>query len=59
MSGYAEGILVLLSINVVLGYAAFLPMAAGQLNLGVGPRFLAGTGLTRRADGGQRHKGRE
>jgi branched-chain amino acid transport system permease protein len=35
MSGYAEGVLVLLSINVVLGYAAFLPMAAGQLNLGV------------------------
>jgi branched-chain amino acid transport system permease protein len=35
MSGYAEGVLVLLSINVVLAYAAFLPMAAGQLNLGV------------------------
>jgi branched-chain amino acid transport system permease protein len=35
MGGYAEGVLVLLAINVVLAYAAFLPMAAGQLNLGV------------------------
>lgn len=35
MSGYTEGILVLLAINVVFAYAAFLPMAAGQLNLGV------------------------
>jgi branched-chain amino acid transport system permease protein len=35
MSGYAEGVLVLLAINVTLAYAAFLPMAAGQLNLGV------------------------
>lgn len=35
MSGYAEGILVLLAINIVFAYAAFLPMAAGQLNLGV------------------------
>jgi branched-chain amino acid transport system permease protein len=35
MSGYVEGMLVLLAINVVLAYAAFLPMAAGQLNLGV------------------------
>ena len=35
MSGYAEGILILLAINVVYAYAAFLPMAAGQLNLGV------------------------
>ena len=30
-----EGILVLLAINVVFAYAAFLPIAAGQLNLGV------------------------
>jgi hypothetical protein len=30
MSGYAEGVLVLLAINVVLAYAAFLPMAAGR-----------------------------
>lgn len=35
MSGYLEGILVLLSINVVLAYGAFLPMSAGQLNLGI------------------------
>jgi branched-chain amino acid transport system permease protein len=35
MSGYAEGILVLLAINVVYAYGAFLPIAAGQLNLGV------------------------
>ena len=35
MSGYLEGILVLLAINVVYAYGAFLPMAAGQLNLGV------------------------
>jgi branched-chain amino acid transport system permease protein len=35
MSGYQEGVLVLLAINVVFAYAAFLPMAAGQLNLGV------------------------
>jgi len=35
VSGYLEGVLVLLSINIVLAYAAYLPMAAGQLNLGV------------------------
>ncbi len=35
MSGYLESLLVLLAINVILAYAAFLPMAAGQLNLGV------------------------
>ena len=35
MSGYLEGVLVLLSINVVLAYGAFLPISAGQLNLGV------------------------
>jgi branched-chain amino acid transport system permease protein len=35
MSGYVEGALVLLAINVTLAYASFLPMAAGQLNLGV------------------------
>jgi branched-chain amino acid transport system permease protein len=35
VSGYLEGVLVLLAINVVLAYAAYLPMAAGQLNLGV------------------------
>jgi branched-chain amino acid transport system permease protein len=35
MSGYAEGLLVIIAINVVSAYAAFLPLAAGQLNLGV------------------------
>jgi branched-chain amino acid transport system permease protein len=35
MSGYLEGILGLLAINVVFAYGAFLPIAAGQLNLGV------------------------
>lgn len=35
MSGYWTGILVILSINVIAAYAAFLPVAAGQLNLGV------------------------
>jgi branched-chain amino acid transport system permease protein len=35
MSGYVEGILVLLAINTVLAYGAFLPIAAGQLNLGI------------------------
>ena len=35
MTGYVEGILVLLAINIVFAYGAFLPIAAGQLNLGV------------------------
>ncbi len=35
MSGYLEGVLVLLAINIVYAYAAFLPIAAGQLNLGI------------------------
>ena len=35
MSGYLESVLVLPAINPILAYAAFLPMAAGQLNLGV------------------------
>jgi branched-chain amino acid transport system permease protein len=36
MSGYFEGVLVLLAVNVVFAYGAFLPLAAGQLNLGLG-----------------------
>jgi branched-chain amino acid transport system permease protein len=36
MSGYYEGILVLLAINIVFAYGAYLPLAAGQLNLGIG-----------------------
>jgi branched-chain amino acid transport system permease protein len=35
MSGYVEGILIILAINVVFAYGAFLPLAAGQLNLGL------------------------
>lgn len=35
MSGYVEAILVLLAINVILAYSASLPLAAGQLNLGI------------------------
>jgi branched-chain amino acid transport system permease protein len=35
MSGYLEGVLVLLAVNVVFAYGAFLPVAAGQLNLGL------------------------
>jgi branched-chain amino acid transport system permease protein len=35
MSGYYEGVLVLLAINVVFAYGAYLPLAAGQLNLGI------------------------
>ncbi len=35
MSGYLEGVLVLLAVNVVFAYGGFLPIAAGQLNLGV------------------------
>jgi branched-chain amino acid transport system permease protein len=35
MSGYLQGVAVLLAINIVYAYGAFLPIAAGQLNLGV------------------------
>jgi branched-chain amino acid transport system permease protein len=35
MSGYLEGLLVLLAINVVFAYGAYLPLAAGQLNVGL------------------------
>jgi branched-chain amino acid transport system permease protein len=34
MSGYWMGILTILSINVIMAYAIFLPVATGQLNLG-------------------------
>jgi branched-chain amino acid transport system permease protein len=40
MSGYLGGILVILSLNTILAYAVFLPVAAGQLNLG-GAAFQA------------------
>jgi len=35
VSGYVEGLLVILAINVIAAYGAFLPLAAGQLNLGI------------------------
>jgi branched-chain amino acid transport system permease protein len=35
MSGYLAGLLVLLAINVVFAYGAYLPLAAGQLNIGL------------------------
>ena len=31
MSGYLEGVMVLLAVNVVFAYGGFLPLAAGQL----------------------------
>jgi branched-chain amino acid transport system permease protein len=36
MSGYLAGLLAVLSINLILAYAVFLPAAAGMLNLGAG-----------------------
>ena len=35
MSSYLTGLLVILSINVIIAYGAYLPIVAGQLNLGV------------------------
>lgn len=35
MSGYQLGVLVLLSFSVIAAYAVYLPLAAGQLNLGI------------------------
>jgi len=35
MSGYLAGLLVLLAINIVFAYGAYLPLAAGQLNIGL------------------------
>ena len=35
MSGYLQGVFVLLAINVVFAYGAYLPLAAGQLNIGL------------------------
>lgn len=40
MSGYMEGLVVILSLNVLLAYSVFLPVATGQLNLG-GAAFQA------------------
>jgi branched-chain amino acid transport system permease protein len=46
LSGYLEGVLVLLAINVISAYAAFLPIAAGQLNLGVAGFMAIGAYLS-------------
>ena len=35
MSGYQAGLLVILCFNVIAAYAVYLPLAAGQLNLGI------------------------
>ena len=35
MSGYLTGVLVTLAFNVIAAYAVYLPLAAGQLNLGI------------------------
>ncbi|MCP3407600.1 branched-chain amino acid ABC transporter permease [Bradyrhizobium sp. CCGB01] len=35
MSGYQTGLIVLLALNTIAAYGVYLPMAAGQLNLGI------------------------
>ncbi|MEW6641784.1 MAG: branched-chain amino acid ABC transporter permease [Pseudomonadota bacterium] len=35
MSGYQVGLLVILCFNIIAAYAVYLPLAAGQLNLGI------------------------
>ena len=42
MSGYQLGILVLLSFNIIAAYAVYLPLAAGQLNLGIAGFMVIG-----------------
>jgi branched-chain amino acid transport system permease protein len=42
MSGYLSGLLAMLSINVVVAYAVFMPASAGLLNLGVAGFVLLG-----------------
>ncbi len=34
MSGYLSGVLAVLCINLIFAYGVFVPMAAGQINLG-------------------------
>jgi branched-chain amino acid transport system permease protein len=36
MSGYWQQILAILAVNIVAAYAAYMPLACGQLNLGIG-----------------------
>jgi branched-chain amino acid transport system permease protein len=42
MSGYLSGLLAMLSINVIVAYAVFMPASAGLLNLGVAGFVLLG-----------------
>lgn len=42
MSGYQTGLLVILCFNVIAAYAVYLPIAAGQLNLGIAGFMAAG-----------------
>lgn len=42
MSGYMSGLLAMLSINVIVAYAVFMPASAGLLNLGVAGFVLVG-----------------
>jgi branched-chain amino acid transport system permease protein len=42
MSGYQLGLLVILCFNVMAAYAVYLPLAAGQLNLGIAGFMAAG-----------------
>ncbi len=42
MSGYLEGLIAVLSINVIIAYSVYLPAAAGLLNLGSAGFVLAG-----------------
>jgi len=42
MSGYLSSLLAMLSINVVIAYAVFMPASAGLLNLGVAGFVLLG-----------------
>lgn len=35
MTGYQQGLLVILCFNVIAAYAVYLPLSAGQLNLGI------------------------
>lgn len=42
MSGYQLGLLVILCFNIMAAYAVYLPLAAGQLNLGIAGFMAAG-----------------
>ncbi len=42
MSGYLEGLIAVLSINIIIAYSVYLPAAAGLLNLGSAGFVLVG-----------------